>query len=158
MGWDLTLARAVHVLAVIHWIGGVAFVTAVILPALAVFEEPSRRLALFEAIEHRFSTQVKVSVPLAGFSGAYMVWRLDSWSQFLEPAGWWLAVMVLVWALFMALLFVVEPLVLHGPFRRRVAANPAGTFRIIQLAHIVLLAIGMGVAAAGVFGAHGLLG
>jgi uncharacterized membrane protein len=158
MGWDLTLARAVHVLAVIHWIGGVAFVTAVILPALAVFEEPSRRLALVEAIEHRFSTQVKVSVPLAGFSGAYMVWRLDSWSQFLEPAGWWLAVMVLVWALFMALLFVVEPLVLHGPFRRRVAANPAGTFRIIQLAHIVLLAIGMGVAAAGVLGAHGLLG
>ncbi len=52
---DLTLARAVHVLAVIHWIGGVAFVTAVILPAFVVFEEPSRRLALFEAIEHRFS-------------------------------------------------------------------------------------------------------
>jgi len=155
---DLTLARAVHVLAVIHWIGGVAFVTAVILPALAVFEEPSRRLALFEAIEHRFSTQVKVSVPLAGFSGAYMVWRLDSWSQFLEPARWWLAAMVLIWALFMALLFVVEPLVLRGPFRRRVAADPAATFRIIQRAHVVLLAMGMGVAAAGVVGAHGLLG
>ncbi|MGQ3297331.1 hypothetical protein [Reyranella sp.] len=155
---DLTLARAVHVLAVIHWIGGVAFVTAVILPALAVFEEPSRRLAPFEAIEHRFSVQVKVSVPLAGLSGAYMAWRLDSWGRFFEPAGWWLAAMVLVWALFMALLFVVEPLVLRGPFRRRVAADPAGTFRIIQRAHIALLAMGMGVAAAGVLGAHGLLG
>lgn len=155
---DLTLARAVHVLAVIHWIGGVAFVTAVILPVLAVFEEPSRRLALFEAIEHRFSTQVKVSVPLAGLSGAYMAWRLDSWSQFLESARWWLAAMVLVWALFMALLFVVEPLVLGGLFRRWVAADPAGTFRIIQRVHIALLAMGMGVAAAGVLGAHGLLG
>ena len=62
---DLTVARAVHVLAVIHWIGGVAFVTAVILPAIAAFEEPSRRLALFEAIERRFSAQVKVSVPMA---------------------------------------------------------------------------------------------
>ena len=155
---DLTLARAVHVLAVIHWIGGVAFVTAVILPVLAVFAEPSRRLALFEAIEHRFSTQVKVSVPLAGFSGAYMAWRLDSWSQFLESARWWLAAMVLVWALFMALLFVVEPLVLGGLLRRWVAADPAGTFRIIQRAHIALLAMGMGVAAAGVLGAHGRLG
>ena len=104
---DLTLARAVHVLAVIHWIGGVAFVTAVILPVLAVFDEPSRRLALFEVIEHRFSAQVKVSVPLAGFSGAYMAWRVDSWSQFLEPARWWLAAMVLVWALFMALIWLV---------------------------------------------------
>ena len=155
---DLTLARVVHVLAVIHWIGGVAFVTAVILPFLAIFDEPSRRLVLFEAIEHRFSTQVKVSVPLAGLSGAYMAWRLDSWSEFLEPAGWWLAAMVLVWALFMALIFLVEPLVLRGPFRRRITADPAGTFRIIQVAHILLLAIGMGVAAAGVLGAHGLLG
>lgn len=154
---DLTLARAVHVLAVIHWIGGVAFVTAVVLPVLAVFEEPSRRLALFEAIEHRFSTQVKVSVPLAGLSGSYMAWRMHLWRQFLEPAGWWLAAMALVWVLFMALLFVVEPLVLRGPFRRRVAADPAGTFWIIQLAHIVLLAMGMGVAAAGLLGAHGLL-
>ena len=155
---DLTLARAVHVLAVIHWIGGVAFVTAVILPALAVFEEPSRRLALFEAIEHSFSAQVKVSVPLAGLSGAYMAWRLDSWGRFFEQAGWWLAAMVLVWALFMALLFVVEPLVLRGRFRRRVAADPAVTFRIIQRAHVVLHAMGMGGAAAGVLGAHGLLG
>lgn len=68
---DLTVARAIHVLAVIHWMGGVAFVTAVILPALAVFEQPSRRLALFEAIEHRFAAQVKVSVPVAGLSGFY---------------------------------------------------------------------------------------
>lgn len=155
---DLNLARAIHVLAVIHWIGGVAFVTVVILPALVVLEEPSRRLPLFEAIEHRFSAQAKVSVPLAGLSGAWMAWRLDSWSRFLEPAGWWLAAMVLVWALFMALLFVVEPLVLAGPFRRRAAADPAGTFRILQRAHVVLLALGMVVAAAGVLGAHGALG
>jgi uncharacterized membrane protein len=32
---DITLARAVHVLAVVHWMGGVAFVTLVILPAIA---------------------------------------------------------------------------------------------------------------------------
>jgi hypothetical protein len=87
-----------------------------------------------------------------------MAWRLDSWSRFFEPAGWWLAAMVLVWALFMALLFVVEPLMLRGPFRRRVAADPTSTLQIIQRAHVVLLAMGMGVAAAGVLGAHGLLG
>jgi len=155
---DLTVARAVHVLAVIHWIGGVAFVTTVILPAIAAFEEPSRRFALFEAIEHRFSAQVKISVPVAGLSGAWMAWRLDAWSRFLEPAGWWLAAMALVWLLFMAILFVVEPLLLRGWFHRRVAADPADTFRQLQRAHGVLLLVGTTVAAAGVLGVHGLLG
>ena len=51
---DVTVARAVHVLAVLHWIGGVAFVTLVVLP-LARVAEPGRRLALFAAVEHRFS-------------------------------------------------------------------------------------------------------
>ena len=155
---DLTLARAVHVLAVIHWIGGVAFVTMVILPAIAAFEAPARRIALFEAIEHRFSAQVKISVPVAGLSGAYMAWRLDAWPRFVEPAGWWLAAMALVWLLFMAVLFIVEPLLLRGWFQRRVAADPAGTFRRLQMAHGLLLLMSSTVAFAGVLGAHGLLG
>lgn len=155
---DLTVARAVHVLALIHWIGGVAFVTAVILPAIAVFEVPSRRLVLFEAIERRFSAQVKVSVPVAGFSGFYMAWRLDAWERFLEPSGWWLTAMVLVWLLFMVILFVVEPLLLRGWFHRRAMAEPEATFRRVQSAHWILLLAGTTTAAAGVLGAHGLLG
>ncbi|MDI1287080.1 MAG: hypothetical protein PSV46_22040 [Reyranella sp.] len=154
---DLTMARAIHVLAVIHWIGGVAFVSAVILPAIAAFEVPSRRVALFEAIEHRFSTQVKISVPVAGLSGAYMAWRLDAWNRFIEPAGWWLAAMALVWLLFMTILFIVEPLLLRGWFQRRAAADPVGTLRHLQRAHVLLLLVGTTVAAAGVLGAHGLL-
>lgn len=154
---DLTVARAIHVLAVIHWMGGVAFVTAVILPALAVFEEPSRRVALFEAIEHRFAAQVKVSVPVAGLSGFYMAWRLDAWDRFLAPSGWWLAAMALVWLLFMSILFVVEPLLLSGWFQQRATADPHGTFRRVQRVHWVLLLAGMATAAGGVLGAHGLL-
>jgi uncharacterized membrane protein len=154
---DLTLARAVHVLAIIHWFGGVAFVTAVILPAIAAFEAPTRRIALFEAIEQRFSAQVKISVPVAGGSGAYMAWRLDAWNRFIEPAGWWLAAMAFVWLLFMTILFVVEPLLLRGWFQQRAAADPVGTFRRFQRAHVVLLLMGTTVAAAGVLGAHGLL-
>jgi len=155
---DVLVARAVHVLSVIHWMGGVAFVTMVVLPAIMAIAEPHRRLALFEAIESRFSAQVKVSVPLAGLSGAYMAERLDDWERFLRPANWWLMAMVLLWLLFMAILFVVEPFVLAGRFRRWAKADPDGTFRLMQRAHWVLLCAGAVVAAAGVLGAHGLLG
>ena len=154
---DVTLARAIHVLAVIHWMGGVAFVTVVIMP-FVVANEPARRLELFEAVEGRFSAQVRVSVPLAGLSGLYMVERLDAWDRFLQPTGWWLAAMVLVWLLFMAILFVVEPFVLRDWFRRRATADPDGTFRLVQRAHWGLLSAGAATAAAGVLGAHGLFG
>ena len=155
---DITIARAVHVLAVIHWIGGVAFVTAVVLPSAVAIAEPARRLAFFEAVESRFSAQVKVSIPLAGLSGAYMAERLDAWHRFVEPEGWWLSAMVLLWLLFMAILFVVEPYVARDRFHRRVLADPDGTFRLVQRAHWVLLVAAAVVTTAAVLGAHGLLG
>lgn len=155
---DVTVARAIHVLAVIHWMGGVAFVTAVLLPSVAAIAEPARRLALFEAVEGRFSAQVRLSVPLAGLSGFYMAERLDAWDRFLQPAGWWLTAMAVLWLLFMAILFVVEPFVLRDWFRRRAMADPDGVFRLVRRTHWGLLLAGTVTAAAAVLGAHGLLG
>ena len=155
---DIGLARMVHVLAVLHWFGGVAFVTAVVLPAVSRLAEPHRRLEMFEAIERRFSTQVRVSVPLAGLSGAYMAERLDAWPRFIEPAGWWLAAMAIVWLGFMAILFLLEPLVLHDWFARRALADPVGAFGLVSRLHWILLTVGTVTAAAGVMGAHGVLG
>ena len=40
---DLALARAVHVIAVMFWIGGVGFVTWVVMPALRASEHPADR-------------------------------------------------------------------------------------------------------------------
>jgi uncharacterized membrane protein len=152
---DVTIARALHVLAVIHWIGGVAFVTAVVLPALARMPDPERRLALFDAIESRFSAQVRVSVPLAGLSGAWMAERLDLWGAFLHRGTWWLGAMALVWLVFMAILFVVEPFVLRDSFRHRATADPEGAFRLVQRAHWILLGAAAVTAGAAVLGAHG---
>ena len=87
-----------------------------------------------------------------------MAERLGLWHRFIEPAGWWLAAMALLWLLFMAMLFVVEPFLLRGRFHRRAAADPDGTLRLMQRAHWVLLLAGAVVASAAVLGAHGLLG
>lgn len=154
---DLTIARALHVIAVVHWIGGVAMVTAVILPAVARLEAKERRLALFEAIEGRFSAQAKVSVTVAGLSGFYMTHRLAAWDRFLDPGFWWMHAMVLVWALFTVVLFVAEPLVLDAWFRRRAARDPEGTFAIVRRAHWLLLSVSAVTVAAAVLGAHGVL-
>ena len=75
---DIELARAIYVLAVVHWIGGVAFVTLIALPLARASEDARKGWALFEAIERRFAAQVRVSLPLAGAAGLWMTWRLRS--------------------------------------------------------------------------------
>lgn len=151
---DLTLARALHVLAVIHWIGGVAMVTAVILPAVAARADPAERLALFEAIEGRFGAQARVSVSVAGLTGFWMTWRLDAWDRFADPAFWWMHAMVAVWAVFTLVLFAAEPLVLHRWFRARAARDPEGTFGIVSRMHRILLALSAVTVAGAVWGVH----
>ncbi len=154
---DLVLARAVHVLAVVHWIGGVSLVTLVILPAIARFAEPARRGALFEAIEGRFAWQARISVTLAGLSGFYMAWRLDAWPLFVDPSFWWLPAMVLIWAVFTFVLFIAEPLFLHAWFSQRAAADPARTFTLVLRGHRILLALSALTIAGAVLGAHGVV-
>jgi uncharacterized membrane protein len=136
---DIELARALHVLFVVHWIGGVAFVTLVALPMARASRDAAKGWALFEAIEKRFSRQVKWSIPLAGATGLWMAWRLDLWPQFADPAFWWLDAMVLVWALFMALVFVVEPIA-HARLAAEAAHDPGPVLKRLSRAHLVLLA------------------
>jgi hypothetical protein len=63
---------------------------------------------------------------------------------------------VLVWLIFAAVLFVLEPLVLR---RRHDAApaNPHRRLRTLQLAHSFLLALSLLTIAGAVAGSHGLL-
>ena len=70
---DFTLARAVHVLALVHWIGGVAVVTTIVLPRARTLPDARAALAAFELFEGRFAAQARVSILLAGLSGFYML-------------------------------------------------------------------------------------
>jgi len=144
-------------LAVAHWIGGVAFVTLVVLPAVRRLAAPAERLALFERIEGAFSAQAKVSVALAGLTGFYMTDRLELWDRFLDPGSWWLHAMVAVWTLFALILYVAEPLFLHRWFRERAGRDPDGAWRIVTRGHRLLLAASALTLAAAVLGAHGYL-
>jgi uncharacterized membrane protein len=151
------LARAIHVIAVVHWIGGVAMVTLVLLPAIGRIAEPGRQLALFEAVEGRFARQARVSVTAAGLSGLYMTHELGVWDHFTDPSFWWMHAMLLVWALFTFVLFVAEPLFLHHWFRSRAERDPAGTFALVQRFHRLLLAFSTVTTGGAVLGAHGTL-
>lgn len=152
-----TLARALHVLAVVHWIGGVSLVTLVLLPGLIRAVPGPERLALFEMIEGRFGAQARISTLLAGASGLWMTWELDAWGRFLDPASWWMAAMLAVWVLFTLVLFVAEPLVLHRWFHTRSLRDPEGSFALVLRLHRLLLALSALTVLGAVLGAHGAI-
>ena len=149
------LARALHVAAVVLWIGGVAFVTTVLLPALKRMREPAQRIELFERVEAGFARQARVTSLVAGLSGIYLVHRLGTWDRFTDLHYWWMHAMVLVWALFTLILFVLEPLCLHRWFRERARRDPAGTLAIIARLHWLLLAASLVTVAGAAAGSHG---
>jgi uncharacterized membrane protein len=151
---DIELARALHVLFVAHWIGGVSSVTLVTLPLALSKSEAKAGWALFEAIEDRFAAQVRWSIPLAGLTGLWMTWRLELWGLFAYPAFWWLDAMVLVWALFMVIVFVVEPLA-HRRLSALAARDPAGLLRRLFRVHVALLTAAAVTIVGAVAGAHG---
>jgi uncharacterized membrane protein len=151
---DVAIARAIHVLAIVVWIGGVAMVTTVLLPT--ALGSPSS-VALFERMEKRFAGEARVATLLAGASGFYMVERLDLWGRFTMIEYWWMAAMVGLWLLFTLVLFVAEPWFLDRWFRRRAAADPRAALALAQRFHWLLLALSLVTIFGAVAGSHGWL-
>ena len=150
------LARALHVVGVVLWIGGVAFVTTTLIPSLKRMDEKDRRLALFEQLEGRFAFQAKIVTVLTGLSGFYMLEYMNAWGRYLHIQFWWIHLMTLVWLVFTLVLFVLEPLVLHRHFNKLATSNSDKAFELLHRMHKILLILSLVTIFGTVAGAHGL--
>ncbi len=146
----IILARMLHVLGVVWWVGGVLMVTATILPALrrSGLSEAERQQA-FKQIRRRFAWQARAAVLLVAASGSYMLVHLGGLSRLALRFGWWIDLMIVTWTIFALILFVLEPLGIMqktGLMRRP---------RAFLLMHVFLTGISLATVAASVLGAHG---
>lgn len=151
----MIIALALHVLSVVLWIGGVGFVTTVLLPHVRATRPPAERLKAFEELERRFAWQARGLVLLAGVTGLYMLVRLDLWSAFATASGWWMHAMVGLWCVFAFMLFVAEPLFLDRWLIRQAARRPEQIFRMVERLHWLLFGLGVITVLGAVAGANG---
>ena len=149
---DLVLARAIHVLSVVVWIGGVYFVTFIVLPVLKRTDDMVSR---FESVEIQFTKHAKVVVTLAGLSGFYMISRLDGWEWYGDADYWWVHAMTFLWLIFTFVLFVAEPWFLHAWFIRQAEVAPERTIAYVTRFHQIMTLLSLIVVAAAIFGVHG---
>ena len=150
-------ARALHVIGVVLWIGGVAFVTTVLLPAVRRMKTPAERVAFFESVEQRFAWQARGTTLLVGATGFYLVHAWNLWDRFGSASYWWMHAMVAIWALFTVMLFIAEPFFLHRRILERAEREPEATFRRIERLHRVLLLLSLLTVFGAVAGSHGWL-
>jgi uncharacterized membrane protein len=149
---DIPIAHAIHVFAVVVWIGGVAMVTTVILPI--VRRRGREGLALLEAVERRFIWQARIATLLVAASGFYMVGRLDLWDRFRTIAFWWMHAMVLLWMIFTLILFIGEPVMQRRT--RHTEVEPKARLARMQWLHWVLLVLSTITVLAAVAGSQGM--
>jgi uncharacterized membrane protein len=150
----LPLVRAAHVAAVVLWIGGVGFVTTVLLPGVRAEHPPSRRLAAFLRFERRFVWQARALVAVVGVTGVEMLRAYHLWARLRTFESLWLHARIGVWLVFAMMLFVLEPLVLHRALARARAQERA--FARVAILHWVLFSLSLATVAFAVAGAHGL--
>ncbi len=149
----------VHVLTVIVWIGGLVFVTGIVLPMAIKTPDPLQKVLTFQRIEHRFAPLAKVYNVIVGISGFVMVWQTGWYELYFRSGGWALTFMTAVWVFWFVMLFGLEPIVIKKMLDRmaREGANMDidGIFRRVNRLHWAMVAISLAASAAGVVVAHG---
>ncbi len=148
-------ARTLHILGVVIWIGGVAFVTTILIPSLKEVKNSKNQLELFELFEGRFAFQARIVTVITGASGYYMLDYMNAWDRYQEPIFWWMHLMTFIWIVFTIVLFILEPLILHRWFREQAIKNSESAFAWLHIMHKVLLTLSLLAVMGAVAGSHG---
>ena len=100
------MLKAVHMLSVVLWVGGMAFAHFFLRPSLATLDAPPQRLKLMHAVLKRFFAAVLVASGLVVASGLWMIGRVarlvvQGGGSFTWPLDW--TVMLVVGLLMVAI-------------------------------------------------------
>lgn len=149
------LVRMLHVVGVVLWIGGVAFIALVLLPTLRSLPDPEKNFKTFAAVEGRFKRLAKVITMITGLSGFFMLYWMDAWHRYQELSFWWVHLMTFIWVFFTLVLFVVEPILIKRNIHEKAIRDPAATMRFMNRVLRVVVTLGIIAAFGAVSGVHG---
>lgn len=143
-----TTLKAVHVLSIIVWVGGMVFAHFFLRPALAPLE-PAVRLRLMHDVLGRFFQAVLVASVLTLGTGVWMLGRVakqvvQAGGQFQMPLAW---TVMTVLGVAMVAIFMHIRFALYRRLGRAVQAAewPAGAAALGQIRTWVAVNLGLGV-------------
>ncbi len=147
----------IHLLTVILWIGGLAFVTSIVLPMAIKTPDALQKVLLFQRVEHRFAKVARTYNVITGATGFVMIF-LAGWHRTLfTRAGIPLTVMTMIWVFWFVMLWGLEPFVIKKMLTNMLKdpkMDIDGIFKRLNTMHWFMVFISLVAATAGVFVAH----
>jgi uncharacterized membrane protein len=157
-----SITHIIHLMAVVLWIGSLAFVTAIVLPMILNNPDALGKVLLFRGIERRFARAAKALNLITGASGFVMVFIMGWQRVMLTKPGIPLLIMTLIWGFWFVLLFGLEPIIIKRMLDKmaRDAKEHGGleidaVFRRMQSMHWFLLLLSFAAIASGAVFVHG---
>jgi uncharacterized membrane protein len=142
-----------HVLSVVIWIGGVAFVTVIVFPVLARMEDSMAKVNFFLGFEKRFQVLAKACVVIAGLSGGLLFWQRGAFALLTADEAVLLGYKFLIWLIFAILLFGAEQRLMRVLVSQKTA--PETALQRLSVFHWVALILSLVAVVAGLRLARG---
>lgn len=155
-----SIMHIIHVLTVILWIGGLAFITILILPMVVRMPDALQKVLLFQRIEHRFAPLARVYTAIVGISGFIMFFLMNLHDTIFDRPSIPLLFMMAVWVFWVIMLFGLEPIIIKKMLDNMAKSAKAMEIETVFLRmnrlHWVLLILSLAASAAGAVFAHDL--
>jgi uncharacterized membrane protein len=149
----ISFLTALHVVVVVLWIGGVAFVTIIVFPMLLKMEDSLQKALMFQRIEGRFAKHARIYLILAGISGFSLLYLTDRFQDLFTADGFGITTMLIVWV-FYGLVLTFEKKIFQRLFDRPEKIDPEKIFYRLSAFHWVVLALSLLAVLAGVWEGH----
>lgn len=150
----VSVLTAIHVLGVVIWIGGVAFVTMIVFPMLTRMENSLEKVIFFQGIEHRFAGIAKGSLAVVGLTGAWLLYQTGEWRMLFSTAGIGPTLMLIVWTFYL-LVLLFEAKIFGMLFKGKEGRDADKIFVLLSRFHWVVLSLSLLAIGVGVWAGHG---
>lgn len=150
----LPVLVAIHVLGVVIWIGGVAFVTMIVFPMIMRMEGSLEKVLFFQGLEHRFARIAKLSVAIVGATGVWLLLITGGWRELFTLRGIGPTLMLIVWALYTFVL-LFEARLFKVIFSGSAQQDTSKVFFRLSAFHWVVLGLSLLAVGVGVWAGHG---
>ena len=150
----IPLLIAVHVVTILLWIGGVAFVTIIIFPLIQRMGSSFDAVMLFQGVEHRFARHARMYVAVAGITGFLLLFLMGLQRLLFTKEGIGITLMLIAWAFYL-LVLLFEKRIFSKVFGKPEKFETKQVFRALGAFHWFVLGLSLLAVFAGVWQGHG---